>query len=109
MCRRSAQNIDDEMLRILLAAIRIHTLDAAAANFEEQVKGSLTPGKLADMVLLSENPFSVDCAYIKDVEVVMTVLGGRVIRDSRFEIDCFLISNLESQISNHFVGFSKQR
>jgi predicted amidohydrolase YtcJ len=70
----------------VLDAIRMHTLDAAAANFEEQVKGSLTPGKLADMVLLNENPFSVDCADIKDIEVIMTVLGGRVIRDSRFGI-----------------------
>jgi predicted amidohydrolase YtcJ len=70
----------------ILDAIRMHTLDAAAANFEEQVKGSLTPGKLADMVLLNENPFSVYSADIKDIEVIMTVLGGGLIRDSRFEI-----------------------
>jgi hypothetical protein len=66
----------------ILDAIRIHTLDAAAANFEEQVKGSLTPGKLADMVLLSESPFRGDSACIKDIEVIMTVLGGRIIPDS---------------------------
>jgi predicted amidohydrolase YtcJ len=70
----------------VLDAIRMHTLDAAAANFEERIKGSLTPGKLADMVLLNENPFSVECADIKDIEVIMTVLAGRVIRDSGFEI-----------------------
>jgi predicted amidohydrolase YtcJ len=67
----------------VLDAIRIHTLDAAAVNFEEQGKGSLTPGKLADMVLLSENPCRVDSASIKDIEVILTVLGGRLIRDSR--------------------------
>jgi predicted amidohydrolase YtcJ len=70
----------------VLDAIRMHTLDAAAASFEEQVKGSLTPGKLADMVLLNENPFGVDSADIRDIEVIMTVLGGRVIQNSRFEI-----------------------
>jgi hypothetical protein len=86
----------------ILDAIRMHTLDAAAANFEEQAKGSLTPGKLADMVLLNENPFSADSAYIKDIEVIMTVLGGRVIQDSRFEIRDWgqysSLFNLESRI-----------
>lgn len=52
----------------------------------EQVTGSLTPGKLADMALLNENPFSVDSAYIKDIEVIMAVLGGQVIRDSRLNV-----------------------
>jgi hypothetical protein len=72
----------------VIDAIQMHTLDAAAVNFEEQIKGSLAVGKLADMVLLSENPLTTDSPFIKDIEVVMTVLGGRIIpiRDSKFEI-----------------------
>jgi len=61
-----------------IEALRMHTLHAAAANFEEGVKGSLRPGKLADLVMLSENPLQADPDHLKDIRVLMTVLGGRV-------------------------------
>jgi predicted amidohydrolase YtcJ len=60
-------------------AFRIHTLNAAASGFEEKIKGSISPGKLADFVLLSEDPFAVDAKRIKDLRVKMTVLGGRIV------------------------------
>jgi predicted amidohydrolase YtcJ len=63
----------------LYDAIRMYTLDAAAANFEESLKGSISPGKLADFVLLSEDPFSVSADRVKDIRVVMTVVGGRIV------------------------------
>lgn len=66
--------------RISLAeALRIHTTGAAAAAFEEDTKGSLTPGKAADIVMLSENPFSIPPERIKDIRVVMTMIGGRIV------------------------------
>jgi predicted amidohydrolase YtcJ len=63
----------------LYDAIRMHTLDAAAASFEEHVRGSIRPGKLADFVLLNEDPFSVANDRIKHIRVVMTVIGGRIV------------------------------
>lgn len=66
--------------RIGLAdAIRMYTLGAAAAGFEEKVKGSITPGKVADLVILDEDPFAVPPDRIKDIQVVMTIIGGRTV------------------------------
>ena len=60
------------------AAIRAYTADAAALGFEEAIKGSLEPGKLGDVAVLSTDPISTDPLYIKDIEVEMTVIGGEV-------------------------------
>ena len=58
-------------------AIRICTLHGAYASFEESIKGSLTPGKLADIVMLTEDPHDVDPDAIADIKVLRTILGGR--------------------------------
>jgi predicted amidohydrolase YtcJ len=63
----------------VLDALRMYTLDAAAAAFEETIKGSISPGKLADLVMLSENPCEVDAGSIKDIRVLMTMLDGRIV------------------------------
>jgi predicted amidohydrolase YtcJ len=55
------------------------TLDAAYAQFEESLKGSITPGKRADLVILSANPGKVPPDQIKDIRVERTVRGGQVI------------------------------
>jgi len=60
-------------------AIRAYTLDAAYAQFEDAVKGSISPGKRADLVVLSANPASVLPQEIRGIEVEMTVSGGKVI------------------------------
>jgi predicted amidohydrolase YtcJ len=66
-------------------AIRGYTADAAWFTYEEGLKGSLEPGKLADMVVLSEDPLTIDPERIMEMEVEMTILGGRVVyeRDAR--------------------------
>jgi predicted amidohydrolase YtcJ len=60
-------------------AIRMYTMGGATANFEEDIKGSISPGKLADLVLLSEDPLTVDAEKIKDIQVMMTILEGHVV------------------------------
>ena len=69
-----------ENQRITVAeALKICTLHGAYASFDEQVKGSLTPGKLADFVLLADDPHTVDPGKIKDIKVVRTIVGGQTV------------------------------
>jgi len=58
-------------------ALRSITLNAAHQYFEESDKGSITPGKLADMVVLSQNPLTVDPLTIKDIQVLATYKEGK--------------------------------
>ena len=60
-------------------ALRIGTLHGARASYEEATKGSITPGKYADFVMLAKDPHTVDPKTIKDIAVVRTVVGGRVV------------------------------
>lgn len=63
----------------VMSALKAVTIHAAFLNFEEHVKGSLTPGKYADMVLLAENPLTVAPEHIKDIAVLRTYVGGDVV------------------------------
>jgi predicted amidohydrolase YtcJ len=63
----------------LTAAIRMHTINGAFASFEESLKGSLEPGKLADLVVLADDLSRVPVTEIRQVPVAMTVSGGRVV------------------------------
>ena len=58
-------------------AIKVWTLDGAYATFEEKIKGSITPGKLADFVVLQKDPRKVPPDTIKDIVVEATYLGGQ--------------------------------
>ena len=60
-------------------ALAMYTTNAAYASHEEDIKGSITQGKLADMVLLSDDPTGVEAEAIKDISVEMTVIGGSVV------------------------------
>ena len=60
-------------------AIEAYTMGAAFAEFQENKKGSITPGKLADMVILNENIFDLKPEAIRNVKVKTTILGGKVI------------------------------
>jgi hypothetical protein len=59
-------------------ALRSYTLDAAYAAFEDDRKGSLTPGKLADVVVLSEDILTCPEERIRSAQVVYTIIGGQV-------------------------------
>ena len=63
-------------------AVEAYTLGSAYAEFQEKDKGSITPGKLADLVILSDDIFSIDPRAIRDVKVTTTLVGGRVVWQS---------------------------
>jgi predicted amidohydrolase YtcJ len=57
-------------------ALQVNTLNGAYATREERIKGSITPGKFADYVMLAEDLHTIDPGKIKDIKVLRTVVGG---------------------------------
>lgn len=64
-------------------AIRAYTIDAAYGAFEEHEKGSIEVGKLADLVVLSDDILKIDPMKIENVSVAMTVVDGRVVYEKK--------------------------
>ena len=62
--------------------VEAYTMGSAYAEFQDKEKGSITPGKLADMVLLSDDIFKIDPAKIRDVKVLRTIVGGKTVFDA---------------------------
>jgi predicted amidohydrolase YtcJ len=60
-------------------ALRMWTLNGAWLSFEEKLKGSIEPGKLADLVVITKDFLHCPVDEIKDIEAVATVVGGRVV------------------------------
>jgi len=75
----SGQDFQPEEAISPLRALAMYTVNAAYASFEEDMKGSITPGKLADMVVLGDDPARVPPEQIKDIKVDMTIIGGEVV------------------------------
>jgi len=63
-------------------AIQAYTMGSAFAEFREKEKGSLTPGKLADVVVLDRDLFVMPQEKIKDAAVRYTMVGGRVVYEA---------------------------
>ena len=59
-------------------ALRMYTLDAAFCSCEENVKGSIEEGKLADLTVLSADPNTIEPEKIKDIKVEMTIIDGKI-------------------------------
>jgi predicted amidohydrolase YtcJ len=63
-------------------ALRVGTLNGAYASFEEKTKGSISPSKLADLVVLAKDPTKVDPFELIDIQVERTMVGGRWVYES---------------------------
>jgi hypothetical protein len=62
-------------------AVEAYTMGSAFAEFQENEKGSITPGKLADMVILDQDIFSIPPEKIRDTKVLKTFVGGKLVWD----------------------------
>ncbi|MDP6098222.1 MAG: amidohydrolase [Gammaproteobacteria bacterium] len=60
-------------------AVRGYTINSAYINFDEDIKGSLEVGKLADMIVLSDDVLTVDAESIMDIEIEQTYVGGELV------------------------------
>ncbi len=62
-----------------LEAIRAYTIDGAYAAWEEEIKGSIEPGKLADLIVIDRDPLTIPPEELKEVQTVMTIIDGKVV------------------------------
>lgn len=76
---RTGQVVGSDEAITVMDAIRLYTWNGAYLGKEEGIKGSIEPGKLADMVVLDRDILSVPHEEIKDIKVLMTIAGGNVV------------------------------
>ncbi|GAB4074213.1 amidohydrolase family protein [Barrientosiimonas marina] len=76
---RQGQSIGPEERVDVYDALKAVTINAAYAYFEEDQKGSITKGKLADLVILDQNPLAIDKDKLKDIQIVETIKEGETI------------------------------
>jgi predicted amidohydrolase YtcJ len=65
-----------------MEAIRAYTIDGAYAVWEEGIKGSIEPGKLADLLVVDRDPLTIPPDSLKDVKTFMTIIDGRTVYKS---------------------------
>jgi len=74
----SGKRFHPEQVMTRTEALRSYTINNAYAAFEEHLKGSITPGKLADITILSKNIMTIPLAEIPTAQVDYTILGGKI-------------------------------
>ena len=73
---QTGESVGENQAITVLEAIRCYTINPAYASFEDDIKGSLEPGKLADMVIFEEDIIHCPKEHLKDVKVAVTILDG---------------------------------
>ena len=80
---RSGVDIGPQEKLTPMEALRVYTINGAHASFEEDIKGSIETGKLADMVVLSDSPLEVDPWEIRNITVEKTIIGGEIVYENK--------------------------
>jgi predicted amidohydrolase YtcJ len=70
---------DEERRLTPFEALTLYTVNSARIGFEEQVKGTIEPGKRADLVVLDDNPLTANPRTLQQIPVTMTIVGGEVV------------------------------
>ncbi|MED4018517.1 amidohydrolase [Sutcliffiella cohnii] len=78
----NGQPVGEQQKVNVLDAIRGYTINGAYASFEENLKGSIEVGKLADFVMLNDSILEYDKENIKDLQVILTVVDGEILYDA---------------------------
>jgi len=76
---RDGTEVDPEEAITVMEGIRMHTLWAAESGFEEELKGSIEVGKLADLVAVSGDPLTVSPDRLLDLRAEMTIVDGKIV------------------------------
>ena len=63
-------------------ALKMYTINNAFASFEESIKGSIEPGKLADMAVISDDILTCPADQIRNIESEITIVGGKIVYSS---------------------------
>jgi len=79
---KSGNCLGKEQAISALEALKSVTIHAAYQYHEEDIKGSLTVGKKADMIILSDNPLTVDSHCISNIQILQTIKDGKIIKGS---------------------------
>ena len=75
----SNQSYQPEQSMTIQEALRAHTMGSAYAGFEEAIKGSIEPGKLADLAVWSEDPYTAPLSRLWQIPIAMTLIGGEIV------------------------------
>lgn len=75
----SNQRLEPDQALTIQEALRAHTMGSAYAAHEEDIKGSIEPGKLADLAVWSEDPYTAPLKRLWQITTAMTIVGGRIV------------------------------
>ena len=85
--RYMTESLHPEQVLSRQQALRLYTLNNAYLTFEEEKKGSIEAGKLADFVLIDRDIMTVDLEQVKETKVLQTYLGGELVYDRHKEVE----------------------
>jgi predicted amidohydrolase YtcJ len=80
--RVTNERVSPEQALTRAEALACATINNAYLTFDEKKKGSLEPGKLADLAVLSADPLAVEEVGIRDIKSLMTMVGGRIVHET---------------------------